>query len=125
MVHFAEIRTSDKGSALDTSNSSTTGLSDIDDSVNGSVKRRTDSDGDEKKVNKKRKRRRTKDGGISEVDRGLGSSKRRNSLSKAARDPRDEPEKKRKKKAKAEGTETRSPSPVIDFDGLSRPSPYN
>ncbi|KAI3321853.1 GTP cyclohydrolase I [Xylariaceae sp. AK1471] len=122
MVQFAETRTSGKDPALDTSNSSTTGLSDIDDSVNGSVKRRANSERDEKKANKKRKRRRTKDGGISEIDTGPSSSKRRKSLSKAARDPRDEPEKKKKKKAKAEGTETRSPSPVIDFDGLSRPS---
>ena len=49
--------------------------------------------------------------------RSRGRSKRRHySISKAARDPRDE----------ASPTEpepgTRSPSPVIDFDGLSRPS---
>src|SRR5271154_1616489 len=45
--------------------------------------------------------------------------KRRHSLSKAARDPRDE----------ASPVEpdvgTRSPSPVIDFDGLSRPSKFS
>ncbi|KZL80486.1 gtp cyclohydrolase i [Colletotrichum incanum] len=50
---------------------------------------------------------------------------RRPSLSQPARDPRDttttKPSKK-KSKAKSEGTVTRSPSPVIDFDGLSRPS---
>jgi GTP cyclohydrolase I len=42
--------------------------------------------------------------------------KRRLSLSKAARDPRDE--------ASPVGLDvgTRSPSPLIDFDGLSRPS---
>lgn len=50
-------------------------------------------------------------------------------MSKPARDLRDEPEKKSKKKKKKSagmsedsGTGTRSPSPVIDFDGLSRPS---
>lgn len=47
------------------------------------------------------------------------SSHRRLSLSNAARDPRDEPPPKPKKQPEAL---TRSPSPVIDFDGLSRPS---
>ncbi|KAF9877245.1 hypothetical protein CkaCkLH20_05511 [Colletotrichum karsti] len=50
---------------------------------------------------------------------------RRESLSRPARDPRDTTSpksKKKKKKSKPEGTVTRSPSPVIDFDGLSRPS---
>jgi GTP cyclohydrolase I len=59
---------------------------------------------------------------------------RRASMSKPARDLRDEPEKKRKKKKTAaaasiaedlesvKGATTRSPSPFIDFDGLSRPS---
>ncbi|KAJ2969400.1 hypothetical protein NUW58_g9997 [Xylaria curta] len=118
MVQFA----SDNGSPESSNSSTSTGLSDLDDSVNGSLKPTTSSSKDDKKARKKRKRRRTKDGGISEADAQPSSSKRRNSLSKAARDPRDEPERKRKKKNKAEGTETRSPSPVIDFDGLSRPS---
>ncbi|RWA12715.1 hypothetical protein EKO27_g2386 [Xylaria grammica] len=121
MVQFAGAKTSDHDSVSDPSNSSTTGLSDVDDSANDIVKRTANGVGDGRKAAKKRKRRRTKDGGISEVN-PRSSSKRRNSLSKAARDPRDEPERKRKKKAKAEGTVTRSPSPVIDFDGLSRPS---
>ncbi|CAK7203840.1 GTP cyclohydrolase 1 [Sporothrix eucalyptigena] len=60
------------------------------------------------------------------------SAKRRHSMSKAARDPRDEPESSGSKAASpgapepAKGGEsavvTRSPSPFIDFDGLSRPS---
>lgn len=52
-------------------------------------------------------------------------AQRRNSLAKASRDPRDEPLPK-KKRAVAEGAvvKTRSPSPVIDFDGLSRPSTF-
>jgi GTP cyclohydrolase IA len=41
-------------------------------------------------------------------------SRRRLSVSKPARDPRDE--------ASPVAAGTRSPSPVIDFDGLSRPS---
>lgn len=65
-------------------------------------------------------------GGPSADAHGSLSTKRRHSVSKPARDLRDEPEKKSKKKRKiaaiSEGTETRSPSPVIDFDGLSRPS---
>ncbi|KAI1429625.1 GTP cyclohydrolase I [Xylaria sp. FL1777] len=122
MVQFAETKTSDRDSGSDPSNSPATGLSDVDDSVDGSVQRTTDGPGEYKAAAKKRKRRRTKDGGISEVRSPPTSSKRRNSLSKAARDPRDEPKKKRKKKAKTEGTVTRSPSPVVDFDGLSRPS---
>lgn len=73
-------------------------------------KRRQAVNGGEEGHKKKRKHkdRKSKDG------RAL--KKRRHSLSKAARDPRDE----------ASPIElesgTRSPSPVIDFDGLSRPS---
>ncbi|KAM5347295.1 hypothetical protein ACJ41O_010300 [Fusarium nematophilum] len=61
---------------------------------------------------------------------------RRSSISKPSRDLRDEPEKKRQKKehakkdasssktdaAEATPSSTRSSSPMIDFDGLSRPS---
>ena len=61
------------------------------------------------------------------------SAKRRHSMSKAARDPRDEPESKAAspsrtgdadavEKEAASAVATRSPSPFIDFDGLSRPS---
>jgi hypothetical protein len=48
-------------------------------------------------------------------------SRRRLSVSKPARDPRDEASPAR---PVAEGAGTRSPSPVIDFDGLSRPSKF-
>ncbi|KAJ0114865.1 gtp cyclohydrolase 1 [Diaporthe amygdali] len=76
-----------------------------------------------------------------------GANERRDSISAPARDPRDIPDRPKKKKSKkspahtttdatgastttttgaaaaaASGTVTRSPSPVIDFDGLSRPS---
>ncbi|CAK7274669.1 GTP cyclohydrolase 1 [Sporothrix epigloea] len=65
------------------------------------------------------------------------SAKRRHSMSKAARDPRDEPESKAASPSRADDADvdadamekeaasavaTRSPSPFIDFDGLSRPS---
>lgn len=46
-------------------------------------------------------------------------AKRRHSVSKPARDPRDNPSPTR---PNLELAGTRSPSPVIDFDGLSRPS---
>jgi GTP cyclohydrolase IA len=48
-------------------------------------------------------------------------SRRRLSVSKPARDPRDEASPAR---PEAEAAGTRSPSPVIDFDGLSRPSTF-
>jgi GTP cyclohydrolase I len=65
---------------------------------------------------------------------GHAIAERRSSVSKPARDFRDKPEpspKKKKRKTSATGaivpveeveSSTRSPSPVIDFDGLSRPS---
>lgn len=46
---------------------------------------------------------------------------RRSSLSKAARDPRDEPVAK-KNALRPNQPPPRAPSPVIDYDGLSRPS---
>lgn len=62
-----------------------------------------------------RKKRKNKDKRSKDGERWPAMKKRRHSLSKAARDPRDE----------ASPVEpdvgTRSPSPVIDFDGLSRP----
>ncbi|OIW30125.1 GTP cyclohydrolase I [Coniochaeta ligniaria NRRL 30616] len=86
-----------------------------------------------KEARKKRKSRHTDaaapaaaEAGPSADADGSLATKRRHSVSKPARDLRDEPERKSKKKRKTaaigEETETRSPSPVIDFDGLSRPS---
>ena len=64
---------------------------------------------------KKRKRR-------SRGSKTNGSvSRRRLSVSKPARDPRDEASPTR---PDTEAVGTRSPSPVIDFDGLSRPSKF-
>lgn len=92
--------------------------------------------GEERSSNKKRKHHKVN-----------GAHERRDSISAPARDPRDIPDRPKKKKSKksahhtttaeattttssnttgaaavASGTVTRSPSPVIDFDGLSRPS---
>lgn len=121
---MAELAASTKAKkpAQDSSSVSSSGVSDIDDAVNGSVQPPSKSD---RKSSKKKRKQRSKDGGIDEwypEDGGRSLSKRRNSVLKAARDPRDEPEGKKRKKVKVEGTVTRSPSPVIDFDGLSRPS---
>jgi len=79
----------------------------------GSRKRRGKDNG----VKHKHKKQKTNGA----VNRVKAPSKRRNSLSKAARDPRDEPELQRGAPSPAAAV-TRSPSPVIDFDGLSRPS---
>jgi len=72
---------------------------------NGASKRKLD-DGE---GSKKRKRKRELKAN------GQSHSRRRHSVSKPARDPRDEAS------PPTPATE-RSPSPVIDFDGLSRPS---
>ena len=91
-------------------------------SVNGERKRRKR---DAKERNKK-KHKSEHDGSVEIINGGHPRTERRESLSKAARDPRDIPDPKKKhKKHHKEGKEgkiTRSPSPVIDFDGLSRPS---
>ncbi|POR33793.1 Uncharacterized protein TPAR_06012 [Tolypocladium paradoxum] len=47
---------------------------------------------------------------------------RRNSLGKAARDPRDEPPTKKRVTVAGQGQKVRAPSPIIESDGLSRPS---
>ncbi|EFQ34877.1 GTP cyclohydrolase I [Colletotrichum graminicola] len=84
------------------------------------------SDADTGSQSSKRDSKKRKGGDDDAKVNGHVSKKmRRASLSQPARDPRDtttaKPSKK-KSKNKSEGTVTRSPSPVIDFDGLSRPS---
>lgn len=71
----------------------------------------TDIEGHKKK---RKNRDRDKRG---KIDGYKPRKKRRLSLSKAARDPRDEAS-----PPVEPDQDTRSPSPVIDFDGLSRPS---
>lgn len=98
-------------------------------SISGSS---TSSDGSAHKKKRKEKRNGAKSNtnGVSPA-RSKAFDKRRNSLGSAARDPRDEPVVmvKSKKKAKAAAAATQSdaesettPSSVVDFDGLSRPS---
>ncbi|KAI1824174.1 GTP cyclohydrolase I [Xylaria intraflava] len=120
MPQITDIARSESDSA--SSKSTTAGPSDIDDAVNGTLQPKSNDEGGHKKASKKRKKRRTKDGGASEIDTRSGPFARRNSLSKAARDPRDEPDRRDRKKPRGEGAQARSPSPVINFDGLSRPS---
>jgi len=55
----------------------------------------------------------------SKKDKVNGSKKRRHSVSKPARDPRDQAS---PLSSESGVMGTRSPSPVIDFDGLSKPS---
>lgn len=93
-------------------------------SLNGDRKRRR-RNGKERSSKK-----RQHDGSVEIINGGHARTERRESLSKAARDPRDIPEPRKKhkkqhtttKEPKEGGKITRSPSPVIDFDGLSRPS---
>ncbi|EJT70117.1 GTP cyclohydrolase 1 [Gaeumannomyces tritici R3-111a-1] len=68
---------------------------------------------------KKSKRRKAASHAAAPAAPNAGLSHRRLSLTKAARDPRDEPP---PPPPPAKIDESRSPSPVIDFDGLSRPS---
>lgn len=79
---------------------------------NGVSKRKSDDEGH---GTKKRKRK-----SKSEKSHKVNGVKRRHSVSKPARDPRDEAASSPRPKKELVGT--RSPSPVIDFDGLSRPS---
>lgn len=82
------------------------------DVLDGKLKRKSEVNGEVSKKRSKKSKDRSK------VNGSKSSSKRRHSVSKPARDPRDE----------ASITDSpveddiRSPSPVIDFDGLSKPS---
>lgn len=73
--------------------------------------KKSSNGGDGKRRERKRKR--------NSKANGESDSKRRHSVSKPARDPRDDPSPARPPPKDAG---TRSPSPVIDFDGLSHPS---
>lgn len=88
-----------------------------DEPVNGSasLKRKSDTDGG---MESKKKKKKSKGDKSSKLNGPKSHSKRRHSVSKPARDPRDEASPDRPELE----IETRSPSPVIDFDGLSRPS---
>ncbi len=89
-------------------------------SVNGEGKRRHSSGA---RIAKEKSKKRKIQGGSSGAS--YSRRQRKHSMSKAAREPRDEPESEAFAKiTKSDGGITRSPSPVIDFDGLSRPSKF-
>ncbi|KAF5622777.1 GTP cyclohydrolase I [Fusarium tjaetaba] len=98
-------------------------------SISGS----SSSSDDSRRRRRERKEKKRKNGDTSVAVNGAKPSafaQRRNSLAKASRDPRDEPLPRKRRAAanqsvpEEEGAvvKIRSPSPVIDFDGLSRPS---
>jgi len=87
--------------------------SEQDNTLNGALKRKSESESLSSKEKKKSKSERG-----AKIN-GISHSKRKHSVSKPARDPRDEASPLRPSQELAG---TRSPSPVIDFDGLSRPS---
>jgi GTP cyclohydrolase IA len=82
---------------------------------NGKFKRKSD----DKEGQSKKKKRKSKSERRANINGSSLHSKRRHSVSKPARDPRDEAS---PSTSELEVSGTRSPSPVIDFDGLSRPS---
>ena len=98
MVEFTNMPSKDKEAQTIDGRLTPTGSSST---PNGSLKRRAI----EAEASKKRKKRKS----------------RRLSVTKPARDPLDDPS---PRTPVEEAPETRSPSPVIDFDGLSRPSMY-
>lgn len=87
-----------------------------DSPANGEKKQRPAHDDEGSKG--RRRKNKSRNAGTS------GRSRRRNTISKAARDPRDEPESAKARSPIVKSPKTRSPSPVIDFDGLSRPSMF-
>ncbi|KAF4419323.1 gtp cyclohydrolase i [Fusarium acutatum] len=98
-------------------------------SISGS----SSSSDDSRRRRRERKDKKRKNGDATVAVNGAKPSafaQRRNSLAKASRDPRDEPLPRKRRAAapqsvpEEEGAvvKMRSPSPVIDFDGLSRPS---
>ncbi|KAF5615850.1 GTP cyclohydrolase I [Fusarium sp. NRRL 25303] len=101
-------------------------------SISGS----SSSSDDSRRRRRERKEKKRKNGDAVAVAVAVNGAKpsafaqRRNSLAKASRDPRDEPLPRKRRAAAPQSVpeedgalvKIRSPSPVIDFDGLSRPS---
>ncbi|KAH7371838.1 GTP cyclohydrolase [Cadophora sp. MPI-SDFR-AT-0126] len=113
MVQFANLPSKSKDSDSENAVKMTSSNSSDQEVPNGSTSRGAAT---EEGLTKKRKRKQKSEKGA----KVNGShAKRRLSVSKPARDPRDEASPARPEK---EIAGTRSPSPVIDFDGLSRPS---
>ena len=118
MVQFENLPSS-KGQRLDAEDldRDQNSTSSAPNTPNGTLKRKSEEGHGSKKRNRKSKSEKgTNFNGIH------SHSKRRHSVSKPARDPRDEAAPPR---SANDGAGTRSPSPVIDFDGLSRPSRFS
>jgi GTP cyclohydrolase I len=112
MVEFASLPAKVKDEEDNISRPPGSSSSKQDNTLNGALKRKSESESHSSKKKKSKSERGSKINGIFH-------SKRRYSVSKPARDPRDEASPPRPSQELAG---TRSPSPVIDFDGLSRPS---
>lgn len=113
MVQFATLPSKPKDSDTEDAVKMTSSNPSDQELPNGSgLQKGNAEDGHSKK--RKRKQKSEKGGKVNG-----SSAKRRHSVSKPARDPRDEASPVRPQE---EIAGTRSPSPVIDFDGLSRPS---
>jgi hypothetical protein len=101
-------------------------------SISGSSSSSDDSARRRKRRERKERKRKNGETAVAAVNGAKPNAfaQRRNSLAKASRDPRDEPvpKKRRASTVPEEGgavvKTSRSPSPVIDFDGLSRPSMF-
>jgi hypothetical protein len=115
MVEFANLPAKVRGKEEEIDQVSASSSSELG-TPNGTLKRKSESDG---QCSKKKKKKSKSERGAKL--NGMSHSKRRHSVSKPARDPRDEASPLRPSQ---EPAGTRSPSPVIDFDGLSRPSKY-
>ncbi|PMD21760.1 GTP cyclohydrolase I [Hyaloscypha hepaticicola] len=113
MVEFANLPAKVRGKEEEIDQVSASSSSELG-TPSGTLKRKSESDGQSSK--KKKKKPKSERGA---KFNGMSHSKRRHSVSKPARDPRDEASPLRPSQ---EPAGTRSPSPVIDFDGLSRPS---
>ncbi len=111
MVQFTNSLTKDIGEEDTSAGNMSSANSLNQDTPNGISKRKADGEGQERKKKRKSKSEKKLN--------GISRSKRRHSVSKPARDPRDEAS---PYASVLEDDETRSPSPVIDFDGLSKPS---
>lgn len=112
MVEFADSKVNGKGEEVleDVIESADSNASDPE-ALNGAKKSRVEVEGPSKKRKRRSKSERS--------TKGAPHKKRRHSVSKPARDPRDEAS---PVASEPDNTEARSPSPVIDFDGLSKPS---
>jgi GTP cyclohydrolase I len=116
MVHFTHLPS--RETEEETVDMPESGSSDPE-GLNGKLKRESHIDGEESK----KKRKRSKVERSTKVNVSKPPSKRRHSVVKPARDPRDEAPQSTSPGEDGEAV-VRSPSPVIDFDGLSKPSKW-